>query len=436
MKQKRKKILATLIVLLVFALVIGVGTVVVLKMNSPVEKLKRALNEKEYEVAQALYEDNRADADFKSQADNIFSDFINSSYDKYLNEELSFDDALDILKSMKFCGNEPATLISKMRKISASRADYSNAEEMVQSGDYKKAIELYQSVIKDDVANYEKVPAKIESCIAAIREQAKKDAAALLQDGKCHDAVLFLNSISKEYMDDELSETKSDAIQQLNAEADNLVKNGKFEEAVALLTDDEDKPIDSAFSAQIRTCKKEINTKKLQLLKPFVTVEYDSIEKEYTIAPKGESKVLSLSYNRPISASVSVDTDVSFALMFVFTNKDWIFTDNIIIDCGNQQFTLKADYLNSKRDVGYGFIGEVMVYLDDTTNEFSNVAGLINIRPIIEAMNQSEKITVRFKGSEGHKDMTVPSAHVEQICNLWKIYKILEEDHTLVSYLK
>lgn len=437
MEQKKKKLLAAGIVLLVFVLVSSIGAAAVMKINSPIEKLKRALNEEEYETVQMLYEENSTDTNFKSQVDEFLSDFINAYYEKYLNEEKTYEDVVRFLNAMDFYGDEPAALIEKVNKISVSRAAYSKADQLFQSGDYEGAIKLYRSVIIDDVSNYEKVPKKIEECIVAIREEVKKDVATLLKDDKYHDAILLLNSISEKYLNDDLSETKSDIVQQLSAEAESLKENKKYDEAIALLTDDKGLPIDTDLSAQVREYKKEVNIQTLQSLKPYISVKYDTIEKKYTIDPKGQGTVWASRNRQSIFPSITVDTSTSFGLLFGFTNSDWIFTEKIIIDCGDKQLTLPADYSNSERDVGYGSIVEVVAYIhrENNTSGLFKLASAQNLQPIIKTMGEAEKVTVRFKGSKGYKDAAISSAHIEQICNLWKIYKILEEDRTLVSYL-
>ena len=433
MKQKKKKILAVGIVLLVFALVASIGAVAIMKMNSPIEKLKRALNEKDFKEVQTLYEENLSDADFKSQADDVLLNFINSSYEKYLNKEETFNAVVDSLKAMKFFGEEPNALIKQMRKINKSRADYTNAEQEFLSGNYEKAIELYRSVTKEDSQNYTMAQQNIEDCISAIRNQAKEKATALKEAGNCKEVVLFIDNFSKEYIDDELLKIKSDAVSQLEVKASDYESEGKYAEAISLLTDEKGNPIDNSVSTKVRLYKKEMNIKELKSLKQYVSVEYDSIDKDYTIRFRDAGSTFPTN-NRSIISHITVDSSTTFAILFGFLNRDWIFTDSIIIDCGKKQFTLPVDRSASQRDVLWGGICERMVYIHNKWNS-SIYEYYRDLEEIVKSMGEAEKVTIRFKGSGGHKDVTIPSAHIEQVCNLWKVYQILEEDRTLISQL-
>ena len=75
-----------------------------------------------------------------------------------------------------------------------------------------------------------------------------------------------------------------------------------------------------------------------------------------------------------------------------------------------------------------------MLYIHDKSNGNMH-KHYRDLEAIVKSMGEAEKVTVRFKGSGGHKDVTIPSAHIEQVCNLWKVYQILEEDRTLISQL-
>ena len=125
-----------------------------------------------------------------------------------------------------------------------------------------------------------------------------------------------------------------------------------------------------------------------------------------------------------------------FFLVFSFINEDWIFTNEIIIDCDGQQFTLEVDFSKLETEILWGDIWETTVFTDAAVNDLG-ISGneIVDFEPIVSAMTTASKVTVRFRGDGGKKDVNIPASHIEQLSGFWTTYQILLDNPSLVSVL-
>lgn len=429
MKHAGKRIL-TIGIALVCALAVCIGIGAVYTRNRPIWQLEHALGEGEFKTVQTLYEENNSDSDFKECADSILSDFINNTYEKYLSQEESYDSTLDALQGIKFYGEDATSCIKKVGEIDKSRSTYLAAEEAFQSENYQESLKLYRRVIEEDIDNYSKAQEQIGNCIEKWRIQAKNNISKLLSEGKNAEAIREIKMLPKDILDNGLSEMKTMAVTKLTAEAETYSEAGDYCQAVNILTNDDGIVIDTAFSKAV----KDFRIKELQSLKPSVEVEYDSIDKEYSIQSCAlKRKSTSINNLSQINASVS-SAPYMFFLAFILVDKNLIFTDTVLVDCDGKQFAFPVDRLDLHTSMlSNGYIIEIASF---GHSELFSSGTARNLRPVVEAMHSAEKVTVRFKGSRGYKDITVPSSHVQGVYALWRIYEILGKDVSLISYLK
>lgn len=410
---------------LICVLAVCVGAGIIYTRCNPIWQLEHALSKDDYETVEALYEENKSDSDFKMHADNILVGFIDDSYEKYLNQEESYDNTLVALQGIKFYGEEVTTCIKQVGEIGNSRTVYLEADKAFQAGDYQEALKLYSRVIEKDTNNYSIAQQQIDSCISKMRTQVKDDISELIAAEEYAEIIKNVRILPKDILDDELLEIKNNAITQLTAEAEIFAADGNYNKAIAILTDVDGMLIDSSFSDTVKNYRME----ELENLKASINVEYDATGKVYTIEPH---KLHIPIFDGNIVPAIGIGESFNvFMLTFGFKNKEWIFTDEIIVDCGKSQIRLPIDYSNLQMQIGYGEIYE-WANLGYSRGSISN--SIENPELLIQAMTDAEKVVVRFSG-KGYKDVTIPTAHIKQISNIWKLYNILKDNPTLVSQL-
>ena len=269
------------------------------------------------------------------------------------------------------------------------------------------------------------------------QEQIIGQAQTLCDSRDYKSAYLLLSEQIDSLKNDKIKAIESSALENLLAQADTEAVSGNYDGAIALLTAKNGKGLNSDCDAKIKEIKHTANVSKLGTWKNKVNVSYDKIDNDYSITLRGDTRI---SRSRNIFATVAVFPDsaildyATFYLALGFLNKDWIFMDEIIIDCDGKQFNLEVSYKNRQTDVGWGTIAEMTAFADVPQFMRDNDV-FIDAKPIVEAMRTANTVTVRFRGDDGKKDVTIPKSHIEQVVMMWDISKILEEDASLVGAL-
>lgn len=465
--------------------VLCIVAVIIINANRPINRFDHALKAGEYDTASAIYEQNSSDEKFAAKAIEKVSSLLSSSLRKYADGGMPYEEMNALLNNTSdYKGVENRLeIVSQVKQIRASKESYKQAEANVKNKAYLTALGNYAKVIEEDTENYSSAQKAIAAtgellCSDAIeqatsfmnqedavnayealsavgdykndavsqmltevtekaREQIIGQTQELTEAGDYKGAYLLLGEQPDSLKNEKIKAIEVSALNDLLAQADAEAASGDYDGAIALLTSKNGKSLNSDCDAKIKEIKYTENVNKLCTWKNKVNVSYDKIDKDYSITLKG---YILIGRSRNIVASVGVYPDHSsddyatFYLGLGFTNPDWIFMDEIIIDCDGKQFDLEVSYKNRNTEVGWGTIGEVASFGD--VPRFVGIDNVfIDAEPIVEAMRTANTVTVRFRGDGGTKDVTIPSSHIEQVVMMWDISKILEEDASLVNAL-
>ena len=118
-------------------------------------------------------------------------------YDDYLDGDMSYDDTMAFFKlvSRKVLKKDKQVtkLINNINEIEQSRTDLNEAIILMKDEDYLGAISLFEQVSKLDKANYKKAATKIEECKTAYCEKAIEAADELIEEGDYEGALAVLD---------------------------------------------------------------------------------------------------------------------------------------------------------------------------------------------------------------------------------------------------
>lgn len=237
-----------------------------------------------------------------------------------------------------------------------------------------------------------------------------------------------------ETVTDKTASIKEHVISSALSQSETMLAAGQYIDAVELL-----KPlasIDNKLFQAYRKCQRQFYSDLVDRAKPNVTVEYDDMEDQYAVVPKGcEPFYVNIDYSRNIDCKLIVKSGRPlFNLCLGFEQSDWIFMDEIIFDCDGEKFTWNVDYFDRGTDIHGGEIAEWYAVLHNP--KASGSADKIkNLAPLVEAMTHAETVKVRFNG-EGHKDVVIPSKHIAQIETIWSLYQALDFYAPLFDQLK
>ena len=423
------------------------------------------------------------DSSFLGSSEKAIDDIVNSYLEHYKNNDISCDDAIAEIEKLRSYawGGSSNEEIQTIHTIENSRIAYHNAQEALKEDNYAEALKNFSLVDSEDFENYKNAQEQIEEVSEIYCEQAiekatealvKKDALSALTSLEAVDnayrnqeltslidstvmeaqtqaieetnsllakedyknAYIYVQKLPESIVNGQIESLKSEIVSNLTKIADAKSNSGDYATAIALLTDDEGNALDQTFVSNIQKYEKLKNINTLQSLKGFFSVSYDSIEDSYTILPYGTPPI---SYQRNMIPTIFInenDDYMFFGLTFGFIDEDCIFTNEIIIDCDGQQFTLEYEFSDLETRIGWGYISEMAGFLDMgfDASEGGNV--FVDLDPIVSAMTTAAKVTVRFSG-DGKKDVTIPDSQIEQLSGFWTAYQILMGDPSLVSAL-
>ena len=107
---------------------------------------------------------------------------------------------------------------------------------------------------------------------------------------------------------------------------------------------------------------------------------------------------------------------------------------SVVVSCDGKQFTLSPDVSQRMTDFSGGTYAEAywFVHSPEQAEEHGNY---VDLEPIIHAMTNARKVSVRFTG-DGNADYVLPASHIKQAQTLWDIWQVLDRDPALISYLQ
>lgn len=145
-------------------IVVGVIiTIILIVINSPINRLDRALNSDDIQQAITVYNENTNNRDFKINADDKIAIYLNSLTGNYGAGKISYDIALAYCETLSNVCDTSETLL-KIDAILNSKTSFSSADSAEKEGKYKEAIECYNLVIEGDTEYYSIAQSNIENC--------------------------------------------------------------------------------------------------------------------------------------------------------------------------------------------------------------------------------------------------------------------------------
>ena len=150
---------------------IGVGAF--LYLSRPMHKIEKAIEVTDTETVSDLYSELKSEDDMALVKEEMLK-LSEDTYNDYLDEKISYDDAMDILDPLEddvLADDEDfLKILSDMKDIKDSRDAFEKAEEAFLKEDYESAYEKYLMVIEKDTKNFEEAAKKIELCLEEINK--------------------------------------------------------------------------------------------------------------------------------------------------------------------------------------------------------------------------------------------------------------------------
>lgn len=364
--------------------------------------------------------------------------------DKYLSNSISYDEAinkLNIIKDINVINGEVLKNKKFIEGLNNSRIAYENTVKCFESNKFKDAIIEANDVIRED-ENYNSAieyknnaMEKLENeVIIKSKELASKNdfigALNILEDNK--------NYIkNKESIDELLEEYKKHVSVEIINLAVDKAESGDFDEALDILK------TNSSYSAnnniqekinEIEKKKREYNKNVILDIKKRITINYDDVEKEYKIAPKGYStRYVNISTTINIEPRMTFGNSPIFILNIGFQQSDWIFFETAIFSIDGTRTEWNINYFDKGSQVGNGIAEWYPVVHSELLAGYNDRAK--NLKPLMDSIIGSQNATIRFQG-HGYRDHKITNNEKQTLKDLWNLYLILEEEPSFFDLLK
>lgn len=245
-------------ILLIFLIIAIAGAAFAGKMymqKVAFDKLVTAIEKGDTDAAKKLAEEANI-ANTKRQ----LSDYAESVKDLFFNDELDYSICkvrLDVIAALDLIPDKLSEIRSAMDEMNISKVAWTTAQDYYKEQKFDKAITEFKKIIKSD-PNYDAAQSLIEECIGKLRSNAKTDAQKEFDNKNFKSGFdILTNALKVMENDTELSSMldkyKSEFIEVTITDAEALVADNKYTEAVALLTDAKKLVENERFSSEIET---------------------------------------------------------------------------------------------------------------------------------------------------------------------------------------
>lgn len=488
-QPKRKRSPNKWIVVVGIIIVLAAATILAINwyIHLPINQLEKALERNNTSIAVQIYKTSSNDVDFAEKALLKFETYAEEVETNYIEKTMDYESAIDDLNAMSEIVDASERL-QRIESIEKSRQTYEKAEKAFSEEKFENAILLYQQVIEIDRGNYEHAQEQITASINAISDAAISEANKALTEKDYVKAYEILTSVEDAYANENVQQLRTQVLSDANAEilaiaqekitagdyigtyqyiktwpeemllddivalrenavstfieksyaeADALAQKGDYTGAINYLNESNRSIPLPNLQEKTDAYQKEIDKITLENYRSQVSVTYDQYDKDYSITLKGNPVIGS---NRNIIPSVLLSDYVMFMLACGFHADNWMFMNEVSFDCDGAISTYNLGYSQVKRDVGWGVISEVTVLAQSTNSDsllYSGFGGIYmyNLGKTIADLRNAQTVNVRFSGSGGNKEVTIPTAHCQEVQMMWEISQVLIRNPDLISVL-
>ncbi len=238
--MKFRKAIAGILCIIIFIMSTGCSGVV----TDPVEQVINAINSSEYLTANEIYyESISGNLQLESEVENQISEIISNVIESYNNGETTYDEAELTFEVIERADIYSYSLLlssyAELENLQTSKNYYEEAVALEESGEYLDAYEAYEKVSTDDT-NYESAQSKRGEVLETLLDSLITEADELVANGEYETAQAILLSYLGIYIDDdkywaELDFVDNSCMEALIADAEVLVAEGNYSEAYDVL---------------------------------------------------------------------------------------------------------------------------------------------------------------------------------------------------------
>lgn len=266
-KKNKVPLIIGIIVATILLVVAGAfGVIRLLKSNNPVNKVIENIRNGKYETAKEIYaSDIDNDSDKSVELREKLEMYISECKEDYYNEIISYEEMKNIIEIIEYfdinkLAEEITELKTYVNKINTSRTAFNIAEEFMQKGNYKEAINNYALVIPED-KYYETSRTKKQEAVDSYRQYVLTEAETCASKGDYLTAVSLLDSALEIIENDTSIETQinmykeeqmASIIEDAKSKAEEFRAEQKYIEAIQTLEnvlDYDDMYIETLYSS-------------------------------------------------------------------------------------------------------------------------------------------------------------------------------------------
>lgn len=413
--------------------------------NNSYAKFKRSLREGNTKATIMIFNEMKKEED-KDKVRNYLINETNNIEEDFINNKINYDEASSLLQEIEDTGIISEEVSNKKKSIDElykSRKAYINVVNYFEKDEFKKVITEAEKIIERD-KDYESAKEYKGKSIVKLEEEIIAGAKELASKKEFIKAIDLLEDIKEMITDTKEIETlsnnyKIDASNSIIAEAKVKYEAGEFDGALELLRDNQKYSSNNNIQEEIKIVNqlKSENNKSIVLdIKNRITINYDEVNKEYKIAPKGYStRYVNIGRNVNIEPRMHFNSSPTYIICVGFQQNDWVFFKKVIFAIDDTRDTWDLDYFSRGSEVIFG--GDIAEWYLVAHSEL--LAGYHSqakdMAKLMDSIIKSNNATIRFQG-DGYRDHIITNKEKQTIKDLWMLYGILEEDPSLFELLK
>lgn len=380
-----------------------------------------------------------------NECKDLYSEKAIADADKFIadsNDLTGYDKALNTLQSAKATGYTNEKVGTKFEEVSTARNTIVCNEALEKAKTAKTALEGYTILSEVKTAEY---TAEFETQIAEYIGKAvveiKDTVSAQTQKKEYESAYKYLNGLSAVLKSEEevktlIKDVKDTIVLGKIDEAEKAAAAKDYEKAYNILDAAYKLTNDARLPTKMNSYRISMDSQYLlSVSNYFVKKTYDDFYHYYRVLPTQTTYYQDYSdkYNTRPGLLIYDDGSVFLRISLGFTEDDWIFMNKIIVDCDGQQFSFTVDYGDRDTNVSGGEVTEVWTVIHTTA--YSYDSQYKDLTKMMTAMETAKSVKIRFSGSDGHYDYSIPQSEVNNIVVYWKVYNILDKNKDMKKYV-